>query len=158
MVNLSRIQSLHPGQIAIVVGLLGAASFAAFGRLELVRGERAVVEHWIFERQLTLDSLDRATRTCSDTNVQLFDSVARFLNRAKLESRLPSSGGFIEPIARNCSEIPTRRISLENTRVELADRRDRLGKRGSVWKAIILVSAGMALGVLWVWFDARHAA
>src|SRR2546421_6009841 len=89
-----RIQSLHAGQIAILVALLGVAAAG----LLLIRHEtdrkRAAADGWIFGIQRELDSLETRATVCASPTVQLADSLARTFNRAMLDGRVSSAGGL----------------------------------------------------------------
>jgi hypothetical protein len=152
------IHSLHAGQVAILVVLLIAAGFGAFARLQDIRNKRATVERLTSERRRDLDSLDSELRLCRDSTVQAFDSLTRSVNRAMFEGRLPSSGGFMKPIARNCSAIPAQLATDQRHLASLVDGRERLDASATKWKAIVFLCSVVALGILWLWFEARRVA
>lgn len=153
-----RVQSRHPGQIAILVAVVGGVAAGLWSVSHTIDRKRAAADTWISQIQAKLDSLDAQTKVCADTTVQLADSLTRALNRAMLEGRVPSSGGIIKPIAGDCSGIPARTSGLQWLKEDAMAGRDRRRNEIVVLEGIALLCIGVALSLLWVWFEGRRAA
>ncbi len=152
----SRVQSLHAGQVAILVTVIAAAAGALLSlRGNATRRQRSA-ETVLWETQVSLDSLHAQSSICADTTIQLADSLARALNRAMLRGSISSSGGFVKPIAGDCSSIPVRTTEVQSRRTEAAAWRDRWRKQVIGLNVLVLICAGVALSILWGWFEGRR--
>lgn len=151
-----RIQSLHHGQVAILVAVIAGVAAGLWSLIHAVDRKQTAAETRISQFGAELDSLDTQTKLCGDTTVQLVDSLARAFNRAMLEGRMPSSGGFIKAVAGDCSGIPARTSALQWLRAEAVAGRDRGRKEIVVLEVFAVLCIGVALSLLWVWFEGRR--